>query len=170
MIYFTSDWHLFHENIIDLCSRPFNKLKHMHNTLIRNHNSVVKPDDHVYIIGDMYWGRNPHNLINILDKFNGKKHLVLGNHDLLVPFDYEEVGIVQVSTWLYLQNSNLILVHDPAKSIVYEDKDTKYLCGHIHTLFKRCKNVLNVGVDVWDFYPVSLKQVKKEFENGNYGV
>jgi calcineurin-like phosphoesterase family protein len=157
MIFFTADWHLWHDNIIELCSRPFNKLKHMHNTLIKNHNDVVSKDDHVYIIGDLYWGRNPHNLINIINKFNGKKHLILGNHDLLKPFEYEETGIVQVATWLEVEE--FILVHDPAKSIVYPGR--RFLCGHVHDLFVRQKNVVNVGVDVWNFHPISIDTVRK---------
>jgi len=150
------------DGIIQCCNRPFNKCKDMHKRILHSYNSLVKDEDHVYILGDVYWKRSIEELSRIMGNYKGHKHLILGNHDLLRPFDYEIAGFCQVSTWLYVEE--FILVHDPVKSIVYSQfPDNKYLCGHVHTLFKKIKNVLNVGVDQWNFYPVSIDQVRKEF-------
>jgi calcineurin-like phosphoesterase family protein len=131
----------------------------MHKTLLRNHNELVKPEDTLYIIGDVYWKNSVNELRNIMENYNGNKILVLGNHDRLRPFDYLEAGFSQIATCLWVER--FLLVHDPAAAAMYPD--TPVICGHVHGLFKKVSNVLNVGVNVWDFKPVSMDQVKMEF-------
>ena len=52
-IYFTSDWHVGHDNVLKFDNRPFKDVDHMHRVLINNYNSTVKPDDVCYFLGDM---------------------------------------------------------------------------------------------------------------------
>ena len=161
MIWFTSDYHLSHFNIIRYENRPFQNINEMNKTIIENHNKLVHPEDAVYFLGDFSlvgkekfaWYKKHINM------FNGQKHLILGNHDYLKPFTYVSAGFISVHTALDI--GEFILVHDPAVSIIH--KDRKWLCGHVHSLFKMQKNVLNVGVDVWDFNPVSIDQVREEW-------
>ena len=156
MKFFTADWHLWHENMLDLCGRPFNKCNQMHKKLLYNHNSLVGPKDTLYILGDVYWKNSPEELERIIRNYNGRKILILGNHDRLKPFEYVEAGFESVHTSLDIED--FILVHDPCYSIVHPDRN--YLCGHVHDLFVKQKNALNVGVDVWDFKPISLDVAK----------
>ena len=79
MIYFTADTHFGHNNIIKICERPFEDIEQMDNTLINNWNNVVTNNDIVYIVGD-FAGDNA-DADYYLDKLNGKKILILGNHD-----------------------------------------------------------------------------------------
>lgn len=153
--WFTADLHFNHKNIIDLVSRPFNSLNKMHQVLIENWNSRVKPEDRIYIVGDLYWGKDSEQLRKILAKLNGEKFLILGNHDEINPFKYVDLGIKQVSTWMEV--GRFIMVHDPARSV--ENKDRFHLCGHVHDLFQVQGNVINVGVDVWNFKPISMSKV-----------
>lgn len=165
MIYFTSDWHIGHENVIKYCNRPFANADKMRHTILGNYNKVVTEEDIVYFLGDMtlVGPANKQYLLNITKGLPGTKHLILGNHDKLDPFDYEEGGFMSVHTALDI--GEFILVHDPVKSLV--DHDRKWLCGHVHQLFKmnRTGHVLNVGVDIWGFFPVSIDEVRKEFVN-----
>jgi len=161
MIWFTSDQHFNHENIIELCSRPFDKLETMNKTIIRNYNELVGKNDRVYFIGDIFWGNHENELRKILERLNGEKCLILGNHDKLNPFLYEELGFKQVATSLKVEE--FVLVHDPAKSIV--DRNIPFICGHVHELFKVQKNVLNVSVDAWDFKPVSIEEARTHLFN-----
>lgn len=79
MVYFISDLHFGHENIIKLCSRPFESVEEMDWELIRRWNLKVGDDDLVYICGDIVWGTNsPYEYLPFL---NGKKILICGNHD-----------------------------------------------------------------------------------------
>ncbi len=158
MIYFTADWYLGHNNTVRYCERPFKDGNAMDKTLIHNHNSIVTKDDIVYMVGDYSLKSAEHRLWieKVTQKLNGQLHLILGNHDRLNPFIYEEIGFASVHTWLKVEE--FILVHDPAKACLFPNNIV--LTGHIHNLFKKVKNVVNVGVDVWDFKPVSIERVR----------
>ena len=80
MIYFTSDLHLGHKNIIKLCHRPFASLEEMDETLVSNWNQVVTNGDTVYIVGDLMF-RTQNHPSDVLRRLRGKKNLILGNHD-----------------------------------------------------------------------------------------
>lgn len=163
MIWFTSDWHLDHANIIRYCDRPFKSVARMNNKILYNYKDVVAEDDIVYFVGDLCM-RGADNLnfyINTFGKLPGQKHLILGNHDRMSPFKYEDAGFMTVHTALHLELLDLYLVHDPAKTLVRRDKD--WVCGHVHNLFGKLirPNVINVSVDVWDFKPASFDEVNE---------
>ena len=83
-IYFTSDQHFNHSNIIEFCDRPFENVGEMNAKLIENWNNQVKPHDIVYVLGDFIWNTTPKGLIReLLETLNGEIHLVIGNHDQL---------------------------------------------------------------------------------------
>jgi len=162
--FFTADWHMFHEAILGYSRRPFKNEQEMRKEIIRRHNEVVTPEDTTYVLGDVAMiGRHGLSKLGpILSKMNGTKHLILGNHDEGRPFSYELYGFQTVSTALQY-DANTILRHDPASAVVMPDK--LWLVGHIHNLFKVSLDhtvCYNVGVDVNDFYPVTLEHIHKE--------
>lgn len=169
MIYFTADTHFGHHNIIEYCDRPFKSDRHMDKVLIRNWNDIVADDDIVYVLGDLTMKGSEHKsyIKNIIGRLNGHKHLILGNHDLLKPSDYIEIGFISVHTSMEFhvpdaeEGSPSIynLVHDPASIIT--DRTRPWLVGHIHNIFAETANAINVGVDVRDFKPMSLDEVKE---------
>ncbi len=169
-IWFTSDQHFDHDNIITYCNRPFKNVDIMNREIIRRYQEVVKPQDIVYFLGDISLRTSDHVKFyrKLLQQLPGQKHLILGNHDSLKPFTYVDAGFISVHTSLVLclqgVESQYILNHDPAPSCI--DRKTIWLCGHVHDLFKRCNNVINVGVDVWDFYPVSLEIIQEMVKDG----
>ena len=81
MIYFTSDTHFYHNNIVQLCDRPFRDYDEMHRTLVLNWNSMVRDTDEIYILGDFIHKGNGEEANKILKKLKGKKYLIRGNHD-----------------------------------------------------------------------------------------
>ncbi len=171
MIYFTSDPHFSHRNILEFCSRPFKNVKEMNQTIIDNYCSVIKEEDEVYFLGDltMSRGNQYENIQSIMEKLPGTKHLILGNHDHFKPFFYTEaLGFTSVHTALkaVFSGQEFYLAHDPAFAQI---KDSVWLCGHIHNLFKSTitnynAKIINVGVDVNDFMPVSLDQIFEELK------
>jgi len=176
-IYLTADPHYHHANIIKYCNRPFGTYHQMDEALIKNHNSVVSNDDTVFFLGDFTLSRNKDVIEDYLSRLNGHKHLILGNHDEARPFTYVGCGFESVHTSYPLPEHNLIMVHDPSlsdacKALGYD----KILCGHVHNLFEFHNGVLNVGVDIHDYKPISLERALEYFnvffpeEEGNTDV
>jgi calcineurin-like phosphoesterase family protein len=144
----------------------------------RNWNSVVTKDDTVWIAGDLTLKKAAHKdlLARMMEELNGGKHLVIGNHDQMLPTDYEYIGITSVHyPATFLQNGWMI-AHDPTFSNVLKAGQT-LVCGHQHgNLFNSqwTKNrvfVIDVGVDVREpyFTPISEQQIKDIKENGEPG-
>jgi len=81
-IFLTSDWHDGHESVLSFCNRPFNDLRHMRSSLIKNFNATVPPGATTYFLGDVNFGPNDDFRKNVLAKLNpGTKILIVGNHD-----------------------------------------------------------------------------------------
>ena len=84
-IFFISDHHLGHENILNFTNndgtkvRDFNSVEDMHNFIIQQHNKVVGVNDTVYFLGDVAIKKHA---LSIINELNGKKRLILGNHDI----------------------------------------------------------------------------------------
>ena len=162
MIYFTSDTHFEHENVIKYCKRPFNNIEEMNETLISNWNSVVSDDDIIYHLGDFCLSDKP-GVRKIASKLNGHKILVRGNHDRVSVSFYESVGFeVLIHAPIKLEEEKLPLSHVPVP-------DTRMSEGYIHNkllnddyptnLYDKDKH-FNVSCDILDFKPISLTRIK----------
>jgi len=163
MIYFTADQHFFHGKVIEYCNRPWKDVNQMNNELIKLHNSIVSPKDTVYHLGDFAMLRKDQisKIGPILNKLNGTHHLILGNHDEGKPFTYVNMGFASVHTALYVEE--FLCIHDPAMAVAVNDNQ-KVLCGHIHQLCKWITpNILNVGVDIWEYVPISIDYIRELF-------
>src|SRR3989338_7339090 len=80
-VFFISDLHLDHKNIIKYTKRPFENVHEMNNVLVNNWNSTVKPNDTVYFLGDMVFGRGCRPATHWLKQLNGKIIFIEGNHE-----------------------------------------------------------------------------------------
>jgi len=171
-IYFTSDWHLSHENIIQYSGRPFRNAREMDEALLTLHNETVRPQDHVYNLGDvtMLRGSGAHRIERLLERFNGHKRLLLGNHDHCSAQWYlrffEKVKAVNVL-------DNILFTHIP----VHPSSLGRFVAnvhGHTHTQpdypAHRRINVdnhvtwvpwINVCVEKTDYRPIHLDEVKR---------
>lgn len=173
-IYFTSDTHFGHVRIIELSKRPFKDVDHMNEVLIQNWNSVVKPEDTIVHIGDFGMGpkiKHP----EYMARLNGRKILIRGNHDQS-PEKMLALGFAEVYLKLYMEIdgfkvylSHIPIGNDrpetpdryyPPEFVVAPDQPYDYwLCGHVHNTWARVGNVINVGVDVRGFKPVSFQEL-----------
>ena len=79
-VFFTSDTHWGHANILGFCKRPFKNVEEMNYKLIENWNNKVPTDGIVFHLGDFAWGGYPF-WKNIREQLNGKIILIKGNHD-----------------------------------------------------------------------------------------
>jgi calcineurin-like phosphoesterase family protein len=132
----------------------------MHNKIIDNYNMMVSNDDICYVLGDIAIVNNSNlnKLDKIINSLNGRKILILGNHDEGMPFRYLKMGFESVHTSLELNEWKL--VHDPAWAIMQKNKT--HIVGHVHSLFKIQGNCINVGIDVRNLFPVSLETLLEE--------
>jgi calcineurin-like phosphoesterase family protein len=165
-VYFTSDSHFFHDRIREYSKRPFASLEEMHDTLIKNWYDVVKPEDEVYHLGDLALvARSKKDQVaDIVRQLPGTKHLVLGNHDRLSRTDYKEMGFeVHTMARIFMDGQRILMAHGPHR-LEGHDFDLG-LCGHVHERWaetvQRGKRIINVGVDVRNFRPVTLEELTR---------
>lgn len=162
--WFTADQHYHHEIILEYEFRPFKNTREMNSFMIEQHNNVVKPTDTIYMLGDFCLAgkENSATYTKLIKALNGRKILILGNHDLHNPFTYVNFGFESVHTSYHYHKKSIdfYMVHDPAIAGVMRNK--LFVHGHVHKLFTRTENSLNVGVDVHNFTPISLDYVVSE--------
>ena len=171
MNYYISDLHLGHKNIMSskMSNRPFNSVEEMDEILIKNWNNIVKNEDDIYILGDFCYksGKNPKEYLN---RLNGKKHLIVGNHDGQILRDPVcRKCFVEIKDMLNIKdgNKNLFLCHYPMAEWPGYFRETIHLYGHIHNnttndtykIMYNLKNAYNVGADILDFTPRALQDV-----------
>lgn len=180
-IFFTSDTHFCHENIIKYCKRQFKSIEENDEELIYRWNEKVPEDGIVFHLGDVAVG-NPKRVDEILKQLHGKIYLVIGNHDWR--------RIVSEHAWRFekmtqqismkIGNRHIILNHYPmlAFSGAWRGVDATYqLFGHVHTSpytdegldQQRMKYLFtsqyDVGVDNNNFAPISWKEVDQIINN-----
>lgn len=120
-LFFTSDWHVGHQNVLKFDSRPFQDLSDMHRVLINNYNSSVGPNDICYFLGDMGL-TNASTLKDVVTKLQGTKVLILGNHDKGTNSMYDAgFDVVLNAATLYIANERVTLSHCPLPGIRRED-------------------------------------------------
>lgn len=98
MIFFTSDLHFWHANVIKYCNRPYASVEEMNEKLILNWNSVVSPKDTVYVLGDFSLAIRP--VETFTHRLNGIKYLVSGNHDWGHSYNKKSRGEGKQQKWI----------------------------------------------------------------------
>jgi calcineurin-like phosphoesterase family protein len=157
-VWYSADHHFFHEKIIKLAHRPFSSMEEMHEKMIANHNALVAPDDEHYILGDFIFGGTVEKARSILSRLNGIHHLVVGNHDAR--------GIERMSEWrstgqiveIRDGGRHVVLCHYPMVAWPGSYGGSIHLYGHVHDRLPADAQSTDVGVDAWDFRPVTLDQ------------
>lgn len=155
MYYFTSDQHFRDPEMLQVIPRPFKSVDHMDSVLIKRFNERVKSDDTTFILGDFFHkvsgGTKPEE---ILEQLNGQKILIRGNHD-----NNNGVKTIMDHAVIEYFGQRILLIHDPKDSygIVSPYCVDFVFCGHIHTAWQFQSRMVNVGVDVWNYFPVSIK-------------
>jgi calcineurin-like phosphoesterase family protein len=161
MIYFTSDLHFGHANVIQFCNRPFSSVREMDETLIENWNSTVSDNDSIYVIGDFSFYKKEQTS-EIFKKLKGKKHLIKGNHD---GHDTVKLPWMWVKEQGHIDKPYIWMNHFPKKSWNRSYHDSYHVFGHIHGNGNYWADGLScdVGVDMWDYKPVSLDVLESFF-------
>jgi calcineurin-like phosphoesterase family protein len=176
-VFFTSDTHFFHKNIIEYCNRQFENSHEMNKTLIQNWNSTVPKDGIVFHLGDVSLTAKRQELINVLDQLNGDKYLIIGNHeaDALKFTTNQWKGIYDILE-IYVGDDeiseeiqHLVLCHYPMLTWNCSHKGSWNLFGHVHGGLKgkHNPNQMDVGVDTNLFFPYTWQEIKETITRQN---
>lgn len=181
MIYITSDTHFFHKNVIRYDDRPFENIQHMNEIIINNWNEMVREDDLVIHLGDfIFAGGN--RLEEIVNRLNGYKILLKGNHDRKSNNYFIKRGFFHCEYNMIIDD--IMLGHYPIYEIPPEKSNkqssiyNKYIDkikrnniknivhGHIHnnlTSLDNSYNQFNVSCCVHDYKPIKFETIKQFF-------
>lgn len=190
-VFFTSDFHLFHKNILRFDKRPFDNLEEMHEVILENWNNTVTPDDTVIYLGDLSFARNEEKaeVTDFLNKLNGTIHYVLGNHDRFEDIknmkrfasvqDYLEVNITHFtaqgdsSQKVKTAQTMFSCMHYPIYSWNKAHHGTYMIHGHCHgnlhhgedASFYINRRVIDVGCMLHNYRPISYIEVMNELQH-----
>ncbi|WP_124115298.1 metallophosphoesterase family protein [Paenibacillus xylanexedens] len=145
-VWYTSDSHFSHNNIIQHENRPFNTTEEMNKYLIEQWNNTVSSNDTVYHLGDLVFGGIT-RWESIIPRLNGKIHLAVGNHDNAnavkkMAHHFEEVENMIVRK---INKQHLFLFHYPIE--IGLTPNAYSIHGHIHSRPSNYVNQINVGID-----------------------
>lgn len=166
--WFTADHHFQHDKMIELAKRPFDDIEEMQKVMIAKWNNKVKPGDVVYHLGDFMFYNKTSRLKyeDFTNKLNGKIIQILGNHDVR-----NGIKSILITAQLQYMGRNIMVGHGPdnIQNALGSTQIQLALCGHVHRLWKWAYifdkvyynwiPIINVGVDVWNFYPISHREI-----------
>ncbi len=166
-VYFCADSHHGHGGkdgkggIIRMANRPFANVEEMDETLIANWNARIRTDSVVYYGGDFAHRCSAEQLQRIWRRLTKPKmiHLVRGNHDgletLALPWTSVSETLVQVS----FSNRRFVLFHYAMRTWPGLHRGAIHLFGHSHNKLPSYANALDIGVDAWNYAPVSVEEI-----------
>lgn len=157
-IFFTSDTHFGHKNIIHHCARPFGSVEEMDDKLIENWNARVRPDDDVWHLGDFCF-RNAKNAETYLLRLNGRKHLVWGNHDPDKVRTLPHWASSQPYAEIKINRQRIVLFHYAMRVWNQSHRGSIQLFGHSHGNLNGTHRSLDVGCDCWNYRPVAFGEI-----------
>ena len=181
-IYVTSDTHFGHSKNFLYEPRGFNNIYDHDNTIIKNWNEIVNPEDDVYLLGDVMLNDNNYG-ISCLKQLKGNIHIIRGNHctDSRLKLYADCWNVIEVcdAKFLKIGKQTFFLPHYPCLTSNYDDNKPLNrciinLCGHVHTLDKWLDwnngLIYHVEMDAHDCRPISVEQIindiKKKIEEG----
>lgn len=177
-LWLTADQHFYHTNVIKFCDRPYKSVAEMNKALIDNFNSVVKPDDTVLMLGDFCFGPLD-KWVEIINQLKCKNIILSkGNHDKLQDgqikqlfsgiYDYLEVKVKDSDakdSW-----QSIVCCHYAFKVWNKSHYGSWNAFAHSHGTLIDDPNAFScdVGVDCWNYFPVSYEQLKRFMVNKKY--
>ncbi|MBQ9160901.1 MAG: hypothetical protein IJ122_06225 [Methanobrevibacter sp.] len=170
MIYYTSDLHFGHKNILKWENRKCSTVDEMDKMLIDNWNSKVLENDEVYVLGDVSFYQKFDKNRELIQSLHGKKFLIKGNHDFGIT-KYCKDLFEKILPYMEIKDENreVMLFHYPIFNWNKQQYGTYHCYGHVHSNEEfqlNIKNSFNVGVDVNNYFPVTLDElIEKQNES-----
>ena len=158
-VFFTADLHFGHKNIIKYCNRPYPSIESMNESIVEIWNKYVPNDADVFILGDVAFSMTKNKIRELLNSMNGRKHLVIGNHDKLdeLPLDcfvhismQDQIVIKTEGEDSTSSYTTVILSHYPLMRWAGCSRGVFSLHGHEHGTIKNKDYMLNQMDVGWD--------------------
>lgn len=164
-IWFTSDTHFGHKNVIKFCSRPYDSVEEMDEKLIAAWNARVKHNDTIYHLGDLSFHKAAETA-TIISRLNGRIHLVRGNHDREQMLAACSSRLVWIKDYFELKHDKqlIVLSHFPFLTWNKSHHGALHLHGHCHGSLPDSPDALriDVGVDCHGYAPISLEEIRQK--------
>ncbi len=166
-IYFFSDAHFDHKNIIKYCNRPFNSTSEMNQTLVRNWQDSVGNNDTVFFLGDMSLGRDRKTIDYWLGKLAGNVSYIRGNHDTDI---INRANVIHSHYAIKYNDYQFLLMHDPHRPkgydgwIIHGDKHDNNLKDY--PLINQKNKTVNVCAELVEYTPLNLDKIITLIETG----
>lgn len=157
-VWLCSDHHFSHHNVIKYAGRPFANVAEMDSTMVDNHNALIGADDIVIMLGDINMGTS--NAANeFLDKMNGYKILIVGNHDWVRNKwgSIKHYNVDEMHVSYYIDCVDALLTHVPFISHLPYSQNFINVHGHIHQNVVGADRYINVCVEHTDYKPIKLR-------------
>jgi len=172
--FFASDHHLGHANILVFKQadgvtpcRPFTDVDEMNEAIIERHNSVVREKDTIWFLGDVVINRR---YLELVKRFNGRKRLILGNHDIFKNKDYYNAGFEDLHS--FRKFDRFVATHVPVHPDCISQRWHRNVHGHTHNNLMMLKvreqgfdseypdqRYINVCVEQINYTPISLEEI-----------
>lgn len=163
MDYFGSDHHFDHKNIISHCKRPFATVAEMNEYMIQEHNKIVKPTDRFFHLGDVTLHGSKDRISALGNALNGTKFIVPGNHDM--PKDLSCFGQILNQCHMYKDSgAKIVLCHYGMRVWKNSHHGVWHLYGHSHGNLPGLGKSFDIGVDCWNFRPLSFDEIKEKMD------
>jgi calcineurin-like phosphoesterase family protein len=158
-VFFTSDTHFGDPRVLRIDKRPFKSIPEHDEALIARWNETVSDDDEVWHLGDFALHASPRRIDELLLVLKGRKHLITGNNDGPDTLAAQGWASIQAYAEIHLDGKALVLCHYAFRTWKNMGRGWIDLHGHSHGLLKRQTRQYDVGVDVWDYRPVTLEAI-----------
>lgn len=158
-LWFVSDYHLGHANIIKYDKRPFSGINEMFDVIVQNHNQLVGPSDNVYFLGDHSWSDMFVDLA--MRKMNGRFHITWGNHDKAAKKKKHLFASYGDLMEVRHEDFSIVCCHYPMRSWNKSHHGSWHLHGHCHNNLPRHGRSIDVCIAGHDYKPWSFEEVKQ---------
>ena len=179
-IWITSDWHFNHNREFIWKPRGFQSVEEMNEVIVERHNSVVAPDDEVYVLGDLCLGGGEWSITQanrtLIERMNGRLHIIIGNHDTDPRVEMyglcDNVETINYAEKIRYNGYHFFMTHFPCLTSNLEKESLKQctisLFGHTHqqtNFYNDIPFMYHVGMDSHNCYPVLLDDAIEDMKN-----
>jgi calcineurin-like phosphoesterase family protein len=159
--HFVADTHFGHVGILDMAMRPYREIGEHDRDLVTKWNSIVRPTDTVWHLGDFAGEDVPIDQVAaVFKKLNGTKRLIVGNHDGHQVCNELDWASVDTMRTVVADGAKIVLCHYPLREWQGFHGGDIHFHGHTHDRLPSSRRTWDCGVDHQSFLPMTYQQIR----------